>query len=427
MNFRTVCALLSPKASTAAAVLPLVVFRAAGGGFPIIIGLYIAHRWGLRELAAYSVASALVAVALVLTDWGCSRLLPREIAIVQRGRAAVFVAQTNGVRVVLVLACLAAVAAGSWFHFIEADVSVYTFLLLPCCAVAIVSTNGVSERVVSGNVHAISAAVIAGVVVFVATAFPLLKSFGGNGHALVVAYLIGKCVEAAVLMRGRLWMARTIFGGIGHALISLWPFSVQAIFGAIHSRLPIFVIEHMGSRYDVGLVSAGLALRNMLLLLPASMALLSYPALAVAARDRDVGRMRRIVTAYLYVCTAGVLAGIGLLIAFINRICLVLRIPPEQESFTIVFVAVGITTIGTALVGVALQAFGGEHVAARLSLIALVFSGACYGVAVEYWGVWGTVWGLLGGEIAALVLVGRAALRLKNSRFSSESLHPSTE
>jgi hypothetical protein len=117
------------------------------------------------------------------------------------------------------------------------------------------------------------------------------------------------------------------------------------------------------------------------------------------------------------VCTGGVLAGIGLLITLISRICLVLHIPQEQRSFTIVFVAVGITTIGTALAGVALQAFGGEHIAARLSLIALVFSVAFYGVAIEYWGVWGTVWGLVGGEITALVLVGRAALRLKNSRF----------
>jgi O-antigen/teichoic acid export membrane protein len=418
-------ALLRARASSAAAVLPLVAFRASAGGLPIAIGLYVAHRWGLRELAAYTVASAMVAVALVLTDWGISRLLPREIALLQRSSAVHFVARTNGLRVVLVLACLAVLFAASKLQLIAPDVATYMYLLLPTCAVAILSTNAVSERVASGEVHAISVGVVAGIVSFLAAAVPLSRMFEGNGYALVVAYVISKCVEAAILVRGRTWMVRTGFEDIGRLLISMWPFSVQALVAVIYSRLPIFLIERMGtSRQEVGLVSAGVALRNVLLLLPASMAFLSYPALSVAARDRDAGQRRQIVTTYLVVCITGVFASIGLLVVFIHPICAILHIPVEQQTFTVVFVAATVTAIGTALVGVELQAFGGEQIAARLSLITVLLSVGYYVAAIAYWGVWGTVWALVGGEMTVLVVIGRAAFRLKNSRFQYQPFPP---
>ena len=44
--------------------LPLVAFRAASGGMPILLGLFIANRWGLEELAAYTVAAAMIAIAV---------------------------------------------------------------------------------------------------------------------------------------------------------------------------------------------------------------------------------------------------------------------------------------------------------------------------------------------------------------------------
>ena len=425
MNFRRAYAVLRARASSATAVLPLIAFRAAAGGLPVVLGLYVAHRWGLRELAAYTVASAIVAVALVLTDWGSSRLLPREIAVTQRDNAARLVAQTNGLRVVLVLACLAVLFAASKLHVIAPDVATYTYLLLPTCVVAIVSTNAVSERVVSGDVHPISVAVVAGVVSFLAFAVPLVRMFGRNGYALIIAYVASKCVEAGLLLRGRIWVTSTKFDDIGRVMVSMWPFSVQALLAVIYSRLPVFVIERMGtSRREVGLVSAGLALRNVLLLLPASMAFLSYPDLSVAARNRNAGQIRQIVTTYLFFCITGVCAALGLLVLFIDPICLILHIPLDQRTFTLVFVAAAVTAVGTALVGVALQAFGGEQIAARLSLITVLLSTAYYVAAIAYWGVWGTVWALVGGELTALVLVGRAAFRLKNSRFQYQAFPP---
>jgi len=424
MNLRTAYQSLRPKVSSAAAVFPLVIFRGATGGFPMVIGLYIAHRWGLRELGAYTVANAFVAVAVNVTDWGCSRLLPRKIALAGRAGAASFVAESNGARVILTMAVVVAVIAGASLGLIHRDVLAYTYLLLPLCAVGIFSTNAVSERVVSGEVHQISVAVIAGAIVFIAASVPLTRVFSGNGWGVVAAYLGGKCVETAILLKGRMWVVQTAFAHIARSLIALWPFSIQAILGVIYSRVPIFMIEHFETRSAVGLVSAGVSIRSVLLLLPASMALLSYPLLSVASRNGDRRRIREITMAYLWVCVAGVLAGLFLLGVFINQICLAIRVPPADGIFIIAFVLAGVSTIGTALVGVALQAFGGEHTAARLSFFTLALAIAFYAIAIDRWGVWGTVWGMVGAELTTLILIGRAALRQGNAGVRAEPVDP---
>jgi O-antigen/teichoic acid export membrane protein len=197
----------------------------------------------------------------------------------------------------------------------------------------------------------------------------------------------------------------------------LWPFSIQAILGVIYARLAIFVIEHFGTRSAVGLVSAGSAIRSVLLLLPTSMALLSYPLLSVASIDHNPRRIREIIVTYLWTCTAGVGAGLALLVIFIHPVCRALHIPAENAGFIIAFVAAGLTTIGTSLTGVALQAFGGEHSAARLSFLTLGLAVLYNVVAVAYWGVWGTVVAMVLAELTALVAFGLAAMRAGTARL----------
>ena len=48
---------------------------------PILLGLFIAHRWGLGELAAYTVANAAITIAQLAVDWGAQRALPRNLAM----------------------------------------------------------------------------------------------------------------------------------------------------------------------------------------------------------------------------------------------------------------------------------------------------------------------------------------------------------
>lgn len=415
MNLRAAYAVLRPKAGSAIAVVPLVVFRGAAGGLPIAIGLYIANRWGLHELGAYTVANAFVAVAVVITDWGCSRSLPREIAVAEPHQAARFVAEANGARVLLVAAVFASAALTTLVRAVDTDVSRYLFLLLPLCALATVSTNAVSARVVSREVHGITTAVIVGALVFLALAAVGVRVGGGG---LVLSYLIGKLVEAALLVRGRGWVLDLAFRGSVRMLALLWPFSIQAILGVVYSRLSIFTIGHFGSRSDVGLVSAGSAIQNVLLLLPTSMALLVYPPLSVAARDGDGRRMREIIYGYLSVCLTGMLAGIVLLMVSVHRVCSALQIPWKDAAFIVTFVAAGITTIGTALTGVALQALGGERLAARLSFVTLGLAAVYYVPTVARFGAWGVIIGMLAADVTSLLIFGRATLRLGESRWS---------
>src|SRR2546423_1553993 len=89
-------------------VFPVVGFRGLAGGMPILIGLYIAHRWGLASLGAYTFASSFVAVGLMITDWGCTRWLPRELALVRMtpGTRATAAATANGLRLMISAAFL---------------------------------------------------------------------------------------------------------------------------------------------------------------------------------------------------------------------------------------------------------------------------------------------------------------------------------
>src|SRR6185436_10896161 len=47
-----------PHLRAVVSAAPLVPFRAVAGGLPIVLGLFIAHRWGRQELAAFMLAHA---------------------------------------------------------------------------------------------------------------------------------------------------------------------------------------------------------------------------------------------------------------------------------------------------------------------------------------------------------------------------------
>ena len=110
--------------------LHLAVYRASYGGMPILLGLYIAHQWGLRQLASYSVAQASLAVAIVVADWGSTRFLPRELS--RRDSAAVAVtASSTGVRLILASLCVAGGLAYGLMGGFGRDVLPFLLLLAP--------------------------------------------------------------------------------------------------------------------------------------------------------------------------------------------------------------------------------------------------------------------------------------------------------
>src|SRR5262245_47406848 len=94
--------LFRPHLRAVASAAPLIAFRAVAGGGPIALGLFLAHRWGRRELAAFTLAHATVVIVAAVTDWGATRALPRNLATLPPDAAAEFLAAANALRLAIV-------------------------------------------------------------------------------------------------------------------------------------------------------------------------------------------------------------------------------------------------------------------------------------------------------------------------------------
>src|SRR3954454_263104 len=73
---------------------------------PTLIGLFIGHRWGLRALGTYTLAASFVAIGLMVVDWGCTRWLPRELALAHLRESWGEAATANALRLMLAAAFL---------------------------------------------------------------------------------------------------------------------------------------------------------------------------------------------------------------------------------------------------------------------------------------------------------------------------------
>ena len=230
-----------PHLRAVASAAPLIPFRAAAGGVPIALGLFLAHRWGRRESAAFTLAHATVMIVVAITDWGATRALPRNLATLAADAAADFLAAVNALRLGLVGAAVIIAAALVVAGAVGGDAARYLTILSPLCPLFIVTTNAVSERVVAGETRAITTAVVAGLLTF-AVLGGIAMALNLGAPWLVAAYVAGKAIEASLLVSGRWWVLslrtsprtslrtslRTM-AGIAGAAAALWPFAAQMI------------------------------------------------------------------------------------------------------------------------------------------------------------------------------------------------------
>jgi O-antigen/teichoic acid export membrane protein len=406
----SVLAPLANRFARALEVLPLVAFRGLNGGMPLLLGLYIGHRWGLAELGAYTLASSFVAVGLMVVDWGCTRWLPRELALarVQEGSGS-GVATANTLRLILAAVFLLLTGALSAAGRIPAESARFAIELGILYPVSIFSVNGVSDRVVSREIAGIGGAVASGLTIFAAGAWCAV-GVGFGPHLLVLAYVTGKVVEAVFLMSGR---ARLFHFVPRHVLamgIALWPFSVQAILGILYARLSVFIVEHFRPA-DLGLVGVATALQGIFLLLPVSIGLLKYPVFTTAAVKGDRQQIRTALVTALTMSMAGVAAGVAALFAGRHVISRALQVAPSSMLFVIAFASIAALTAGTAMSGLLLQALGREHTTARLSFITLAASLVSQFTFVRWLGLWGVAAGIATAELVSLAIFGTAAFR----------------
>lgn len=388
--------------------LPLVAFRGLAGGLPILIGLYIGHAWGLVSLGAYTYASSLTAVGLVVSDWGCARWLPRELTLVRQGGAkldTVFVANT--IRFCVACGFTAFTFALYALHMIDMTTLSYASELSILYFIAIVSTNAVSDCVAAGELTTVGYAVCAGLAVFAAGVVVVHRASAGP-HALVAAYVAGKLVEAIALVSGRMRLVRFVAARAMSVATRLWPFSIQAILAVIYARLSVFVIERLQSMSAVGIIGAASALQNVVLLLPTSLALLVYPRLVNASNAAERGRLLR---GYLGIALVAVAIATAAIAAVRIRIAAALHVPIEYANFLVVVVALAAFSSVTIILGILLQATNRERSVARLSFVTLGLAIAYQYLLIRRWGVWGSAFALMAAEITSLLLFGFAVYR----------------
>ena len=396
------------------AALPLIAFRAAAGGMPILLGLFIAGRWGLGQLAAFTVANAAIAVALIVADWGATRALPRNLATLPPAGAAELLSSANAFRLLLVgailVAGLVAVATGQ----MAADVAAYAAILFPLCLLGAATTNGVSERVVAGETRGILAAVLAGLATFAAGALVAVH-FGPRW--LVAAYVLGKAVESLVITAGRWWVLHVSTGSMTSTASALWPFSLQAILGVIYARLSVFTVERMATRVELGVFSVAMALYAALLLVPTSIALVQFPELTRRVQRHDRAGARRLVVRYAIISAGGVAAGVLLLAALSGPLGAMLKVPRPYFGFVIAFAALAFLNIFSAMAGFFMQAMGREELAARLSVVTLLIALVFQIAALARIGLWGIVVAVAAAELATMAIFGAALIRSREKEW----------
>jgi O-antigen/teichoic acid export membrane protein len=398
-----------------AAAAPLVPFRAVAGGIPIVLGLFLAHRWGRGELAAFTVAQAIVTIIVAVTDWGATRALPRELATLAGDAAVAALGAANALRAALVAAAAVIVAGCIAAGFVGADAGRYLGILFPLCALSIVTTDAVSERVVSRETGAIATAVAAGLLSFAALgAMVLARGFGPPW--LVAAYVAGKVVEAAVLASGRWWVLAIRTSGVPASAAALWPFAAQMILGVVYSRLAVFTVERATGRAELGVFAVALAFQNALLLIPTSLALTQFPELTRRSQAGDGQASRRIVARYALVSGAAVLLGAAVLVGGRDRLAAALDVPAPMMPFVIAYAALAFVSSVSLMAGFLLQARGEERAVWRLSVLTAALALLYQTAALRAYGLWGIVAAVGAAELTTIAVFAAALARTRRVR-----------
>ncbi len=394
-----------------AAALPLIAYRGIGGGMPILLGLFIAHRWGLGELAAYTVANAAITIAQLAVDWGAQRALPRNLAMLAPEGAARMLASVNAFRLLLVTVLFGGGAIAIATGYVDRGVTVYLTLLFPLCVLFLVTGNAVGERVVAGETRAISWAVAAGLIVF-AIGGGIILTLQLGPRWFIAAYVAGKCVEAIGIVIGRWWVIAVRTDEVLSAAVAFWPFAAQAILGVIYSRLAIFTVERMLPRAELGVFSFAVALQGALMLVPVSLALIYFPELTRRTTAGDFPEVRRIVLRYTIISCTGIVMGVGVLASVMGPMGAMFKLPPGGAAFVVAFAAVSLLSVFSTMAGFRVQAGGRESIAARLSVVTLVCAAIFQITALKALGLWGIVVAAIAAELTTIVLFG-FALRMK--------------
>ena len=390
---------------------PILLQKGISGGGPLLLGLFIGYRWGVPEMGLFTLAYSVVAIGVVLTDWGCARWLPREMALsIATGRPSDLIPASNVIRIataVAVFVCsLVAVESG----LIGKGALGYVLAMGGLYFVSIAATNGLSDRIVRGQEAAIGRAVAAGLVGFLLAAAGL-SLFAPGPLTVTFALVLGRATEAFLLCSSDCLEARFEWNTITDGWRTLLPFNVQAVLGIFYAKAPVLMMGALAGLHELGTLAAALSIQGTLMLLPVSVALLYYPRLAEAVARRDLRGIRRITWRYLTICGAGLTVGFGVVLVLAPTLLGILHIANRDSAFVLTFVGASYTTIGTSFVGFLLLALGGERSASWLSLLTACTAFALQAALIAALGLWGALVAYIGYETVSVAVFAIACVR----------------
>ncbi len=395
---------------------PILVQKGLSGGGPLLLGLFIGYRWGVPEMGLFTLAYSVIAIGVVVTDWGCARWLPREMALALAvGRPSDLIPASTVIRVVTAVATMVCSVAAVASGLVDHGALGYVLVMGALYFVSIAATNGLSGRIVRGEETAVGRAVAAGLVAFLVAAAGLSLLARGP-LAMAFALVLGRATEALLLCSPGCLEARFDRNAVTDAWRTLLPFNVQAVLGIFYAKAPVLMMGALAGLHELGTLAAALSLQGTLMLLPVSLALLYYPRLVEAVARKDLAGVRRITWRYVTVCGAGLTVAFGVVLVLAPTLLEVLHIANRDAAFVLTFVGASYTTIGTSFAGFLLLALGGERSASWLSLLTACTAFALQAALIALLGVWGALVAYVAYEALSIAVFAVACVRRIRSR-----------
>lgn len=268
--------------------LPLFLHKAAAGGLPFILTPLLGKLIGVYAIGSFIIVYSILLLAVLLADFGCTRFLTRELAIIGGGaeEQTTLVRRANAVRLYsfsLVFVLVAVAISQSPYDSSIKTPAVLSLLGVP----AFLFTNSAYSFLLVGNrTVRLGAAAATGLLVTVAGAW--ISTFFPTYWLtlLVIAIILGKVVEGSILMGGGVpcgFLFRGTLGIVGR----LRPFAIQSYLSLGYARGVMLVFGLMLAMEDLGAIGVGQALASIGIAFAVTSGSRRYPAIARACKSSD--------------------------------------------------------------------------------------------------------------------------------------------
>ncbi len=294
--------------------LPLFLHKAAAGGLPFILAPILGKLIGVHAIGSFIAVYSILMLAVLLADFGCTRFLTRELAITGPGseKPTLLLRRANAVR--LWSFCLVSVLTTAAVSFSPYDASIKAPAILSLLGVPafLFANSAYSFLLVSNRTVRLGVAAATGLLVTVAGALACTFFPSHWLLLLVVAIILGKGVEAFILLAGGV-SSGFQFRGALELVGFLRPFAIQSYLSLGYARGVMLIFGMMLAMKDLGAIGVGQSLASIGIAFAVTSGSRRYPAIAIACKSNDQVALRQeirrhflgsgvVVTGYMVAC-----------------------------------------------------------------------------------------------------------------------------